>query len=1384
ALPDNQAQVTFIAHGVRDSALLYVQAAPVTISLPPGTQRDLQVTAPDTIELSCQVSRADARVDWSKDGRELGPSDQLTMETSGQTRRLVVQSSRTSDSGQYTCHTADSVVTFCVTVSAAPVTISLPPGTQRDLQVTAPDTIELSCQVSRADARVDWSKDGRELGPSDQLTLETSGQTRRLVVQSSRTSDSGQYTCHTADSVVTFCVTVSEPPVRIVNATDDTRAEYQTSDRIVLSCELSRPNAQVTWYKDGLEVEGDGNVTTVGHGAHRSLVVQSAQAEDSGEYVCDAGDDSIFFDITVKDPRVTLRGVEQAARTQYQSGDSVELSCEVSHAGAEVKWSKDGQGVDQAPGVEVRAQGAHRRLLIPHCSPEHSGVYACQTTGDSLSFNIAVAEPPARITRPAQRATELRYLTGEDILLECEVSRADAEAKWYKDGEKVDESGRTSGGGAGSARTLAVKGAEPADSGEYLCDIRDDSVVFRVFVEDPPVTIVGSNRISEVQSFTECETIAMTCELSHPDVQVRWYRDGIELLDGEKTRIEGRGLTRELMVFDSEPSDSGEYVCDAGNDRLIFKVTVTEAAVVFTNKGKLPEEVEASEGGKAVLAAIVSKEGVDVTWYRHKEALGPSDKNELRNESRVHSLSLKDVQREDSGLYLCRSTDDEMMFNVTVTELPLLFVLRLADVSVQSGGAVTLWCELTKAKGDVVWLKDGGEVWPGRGRVIRAEGRLRSLTLTQAALEDQGEYVCESKDDSTAARVTVSVARVVEFITDLQSVTVLEGDTAKFTCVVTPEDVRLAWRVNDAEVGPDDDEYLASHNGLCHTLLVRACRAGQGAKVVAEAEGVFSSANLRVQEAQLVFTRKMSSLGVEELQEARFQVEVSCETAEVRWMRQGVVVQATDRLLLQRDGRARALTIAAATAADRGTYRCETLHDWTQAKLSVEPRRVSLRKALVDVDAVEQEAATFQVELSHPDVEGQWIKDGVRVKPCPSRRVSVAGTVHGLTLSPLTLEDTGTIAFQSEGIRCSARLTVREPPVTFLKPLQDLRVPDTTVVTLECELSRPNAQARWYKNGWELKPGQSVRIYSLGKKRVVQLGRCGLGESGIYTCDVGDSKTSAKLEVYEREIVITKPLEDVEVRENGNAVFVCEVSHEGVKSEWWKNGEKVKSNNCVKMRQEGNKHFLLICGVRAEDAGQICFTAKDVECTANLNVDELPIKIVKPLRDKTALEKHKVILECKVSKPRAQVRWFRAGQELEDGDKYQISSEDCYRKLVIHGITLQDEDTYTCDAFDDSSSARVLVEEQAILVVRELQDVEVTAPGVAQLECELSVQVMRSPQWSLNGKLLARGPGVRMETTGTVQRLVLTDTSPTMSGLVKFTAGKARTSAQLTVKAE
>ncbi|XP_041056563.1 obscurin-like protein 1 isoform X2 [Carcharodon carcharias] len=1377
-------QGTYVCDAVDDSAKFEVTVSEPPVKVINSSPSVLSVLTGGEIVLSCELSRPEVEVTWYKDGVEVERSKRSIMEVDRDCRRLTVRSATMEDRGTYWCDAVDDLAKFEVTVSEPPVKIvNCSPLV---LSVLTGGEVVLSCEVSRPEAEVRWYKDGLEVERSERSVVEVDRRCRRLTIHSATMEDQGTYTCDAVDDSAKFEVTVSEPPVKIIRRADQpAEHKYSASEDIALECELSRLDGVAKWYKDGEKLVENERISIGRKGTFRSLRILDARTTDSGEYLCDVQGDSVVFRVCVEEPPVKIiRQADQPAEHKYSASEDIALECELSRLDGVAKWYKDGEKLVENERISIGREGTFRSLRILDVRTTDSGEYLCDVQGDSVVFRVCVEELPVKIIRQADQPAEHKYSASEDIALECELSRLDGVAKWYKDGEKLVENERISIGREGTFRSLRILDARTTDSGEYLCDVQGDGVVFRVCVEDPPVTIVGSSQISGDRSFTESETIAMTCELSRPDVQVQWYRDGTELLPADRIRIDSRGLTRELMIFDSEPGDSGHYVCDAGSDKLTFKVTVTEAPLLFTNKEKHPEEVHANENGKAVLAAIVSKEHASVTWFRHKEQVLEGEKYEMKSESRVHSLIIKNVLKEDSGFYTCRSADDEMVFNVTMAELPLQFVLKLEDLCVQKDGTVTLWCELNKAKGDVMWLKDGKEVQPNRKHIVRAEGRLRSLTLAKVTLADQGEYSCESKDDRTSAQVSVRVPRVVEFICDLRSVTVLEGDDANFKCMVSPEDVRLSWQVNGTEIPPGSDRYVASRNGLCHTLVIRNCQLAEATRVTAEAEGIVSSATLQVQETQIVFTRKMESVVTEELQDAAFEVEVSSESAEVQWMKQGVVIQPGPKFLLQQDGRTRRLVVCSTVFADRGSYRCETLHDRTQAKLSVEPRRITVRKPLEDLEIFEKEAVTFQVELSHPDVAGVWIKDGIRVKSNNNRRISVAGRVHSLTLSALTLEDSGTISFQADNVRSSSRLTVREPPVTFLKQLKDLRVPETTFITMECELSRPNVEVTWYKNDLEMKPNKNIRIYSMGRKRIAHLGKCGVQDSGTYTCDTGESKTSCQLEVYEREIQIVKELEDLEVRENDNAVFVCEVSHEEVKSEWLKNGDKIKSNSSVKIRQEGTKHFLLICKVRAEDAGEIRFTAKNVESVARLDVNELPIKIVKPLRDKTALEKHKVILECKVSKPRARVRWYRGSEELHPTGKYEICSEDCYRQLVIHDVSFQDEDTYTCDAFDDCSSAKVLVEEQAIRMVKELVDVEVMAPQGVQLECEVSVPVIRPPQWSLNGQLLQNGNGVHVENKGTIQRLILSQTSPDMSGTVKFTAGKARSSAQLTVNAE
>lgn len=55
----------------------------------------------------------------------------------------------------------------------------------------------------------------------------------------------------------------------------------------------------------------------------------------------------------------------------------------------------------------------------------------------------------------------------------------------------------------------------------------------------------------------------------------------------------------------------------------------------------------------------------------------------------------------------------------------------------------------------------------------------------------------------------------------------------------------------------------------------------------------------------------------------------------------------------------------------------------------------------------------------------------------------------------------------------------------------------------------------------------------------------------------------------ERELLITQGLNDLDVQEDQNAVFICELSVEDIPGEWYKNGERIQPTSTVKIRQEG-----------------------------------------------------------------------------------------------------------------------------------------------------------------------------------------------------------------------
>ncbi|XP_059708905.1 obscurin-like protein 1 isoform X1 [Haemorhous mexicanus] len=1389
-LPCAQTQDTgeFVCDAGGDSAFYTITVAEEPVRIVSSNEGASHAyVAGQRVELWCQLSRLAGPVRWYKDGEEVEAGESLVLEQEGLQCRLVLPCAQPQDTGEFVCDAGGDSVFYTVTVAAeVPVRI-VSSNKEASHSYVVGQRVELWCQLSRPVSPVRWYKDGEEVEVGESLVLEQEGLQYCLVLPCARMQDTGEFVCNASDASVSYSILVAEPPVRILQPPQRSlELLVQAPGCVELRCELSVPDALVHWFKDGLEVDETDNLLLLVEGAWRCLFIPKSSAEDAGEYICETKDEAVSFDVKVSEPPVRiLQPCRPVPVMMVSPGETVTLCCELSRADTPVCWAKEGVRLEAGGGLVLEEEGVHRRLLIPAAQAEHSGKYTCDTANDTVTFTIQVLDPLVRILEKDVLPTHRHCQAMEDLVLEVQLSHTHGEVKWYKDGEKLQDTGRVRLEEDGVRRSLVILGATGKDAGEYLCDTGDDSIVFFITVEvpEPPVTIVGSTGAMVHRCLVAGEDLVLACELSRPDAIVRWLRNGQEVHPGERVQVEARGVLRQLTITGAQPSDAGCYICDAASDRMVtnvevsarpvcivnkeeaqsplevqegdsvtlvarlspetaavqwqkdgqtlcsggrllvcsegptrsltikqaelgdggiflcdagddevhFTLHVKEAPVLFVNKREDQEKLLVLEGGSAVLSAITSTERSDVTWLGPQQAAVAGERCELRRDGRVHSLIIHNVAMEDAGSYTCLSPHDQMQFDVNVRELRVKFLRGLSDVRARQGERVVLWCELCKARGDVVWRKDGRVLAPGPRRQMTAEGRERSLVLSRVEPGDAGEYCCESNDDQTLATLTVQVPRVVEIIIELQNLTVLEGEEATFKCLVSPEDVAVTWQLNGQPVVPSE-RLLVTRSGLCHSLTLRQCQTGDAGTVTANAEGLVSTARLSVQEAQVLFVRKLQDVVAEEQGDVCLEVEVSHEAAEVQWLKQGIILQPGSKYLLQESGCRRTLTICSLGPADRGTYRCESLHDRTQAKLHVEPRKVSIRTPLADVETFEKETATFHLELSHPGVTGVWTRDGIRVKPSSTCRISATGCGHSLTLEKLALEDSGTVTFTADTLRCSAHLRVREPPVTMVRVPRDLGVPETGVASFECELSRPNAEVKWFKDGQELRPGPNCRIYSAGRRRILQLSRCELTDTGSYTCDAGDCRASAMLHVQERQVHIVQELQDVRVREGDNAVFTCEVSHGDVKGEWFRDGEKIKVSSTVKIRQEGTRHFLLFCGVRPEDKGLIRFTARTVTSEASLQVEALPIRIVKPLRDKTVLARHKATLECTVSHARGRVRWLRGDTEIFAGDKYEICNLDCYRTLIIHRVGPEDEDSYTCDAFDDRSTARLLVE--------------------------------------------------------------------------------------------
>ena len=94
-----------------------------------------------------------------------------------------------------------------------------------------------------------------------------------------------------------------------------------------------------------------------------------------------------------------------------------------------------------------------------------------------------LVEPPVTIVGNSNDPDYQEMVAGEDLILACEVSRANAPVQWYCNDKLLACDPRTHIESYGTLRKIIISNVQPSDSGKYLCDAVGDKMTSVVRIQ-------------------------------------------------------------------------------------------------------------------------------------------------------------------------------------------------------------------------------------------------------------------------------------------------------------------------------------------------------------------------------------------------------------------------------------------------------------------------------------------------------------------------------------------------------------------------------------------------------------------------------------------------------------------------------------------------------------------------------------------------------------------------------------------------------------------------------------------------------------------------------------------------------------------------------------
>ncbi|XP_048012084.1 myosin-binding protein C, slow-type isoform X15 [Megalobrama amblycephala] len=313
-------------------------------------------------------------------------------------------------------------------------------------------------------------------------------------------------------------------------------------------------------------------------------------------------------------------------------------------------------------------------------------------------------------------------------------------------------------------------------------------------------------------------------------------------------------------------------------------------------------------------------------------------------------------------------------------------------------------------------------------------------------------------------------------------------------------------------------------------------------------------------------------------------------------------------------------------------------------------------------------------------------------------------------------------------------------------------------IRLVVDLADPTVELKWYKNGQEIRPTPNNRKYIFehkGTQRIMVINNCQINDDAAYSVTAGDEKCTTELFVKELPVNIVKELEPVKTTVNERIELECEVSEEGAKVKWMKNGVEVPTGvrSRYRVKSEGTRHWLIIDDASKDDTGTYSLMATGGTSQAHVQVDLKPLKILMDLQSVTVLLGQPLKLNCEIYPGNVPGRWYKNGQLVQPNDRINILHKLKNHNLDIESSTIHDAGDYTFvpEGYTQTLSAKVHIIDppKVHLEALNVQDNTVTIVAGNKLRLEIPISGEPAPRvvWMKGERvILETGSRVRAET--------------------------------------